>query len=79
MQQFQPFYGPKDRLAALSRTEVIAKEELLTEEIEAAILQIRSIAHITQTNMNFTRKMMAYIKSYMNYMEDSLAGRLDKE
>lgn len=75
LQQFQPFYGPKERLGPLSKTEIAAKEKQLSDEIEAAIKQLRSVAHINQTNMNWARKMQTYIGSYINFMEDSLAGR----
>lgn len=37
MQPFQPFYGPKERLPPLSRTEILAKEKLLTDNIEQAM------------------------------------------
>ena len=37
LQQFQPFFGPKERLDPLSKHEVETKEKHLTDEIEAAI------------------------------------------
>lgn len=79
LQPFQPFYGPKERLPPLSRTEVLAKEQLLEEKIKGAVEQIRSIAQINQTQWNPTLKMRRYIDDYINYMEDYLAGRFSKE
>ena len=36
---------------------------------------MRSIAHINQTNMNWTKKIRGYIDDYLNFMEDIYAGR----
>jgi len=38
---------------------------------------MRSIAHISETPMNWTRKIRGYIDEYLNYMEDVYAGRLN--
>ena len=63
----------------MSRTEILSKEKLLTENIEQSIRQMRSIAQIKQTNFNWTKKIRLYLDRYMNYMEDFMAGRMTKE
>ena len=51
----------------------------MLDEIESVIKQMRSIAHINQTNMNYTKKIRGYIEDYLNYMEDIYAGRYKEE
>ena len=55
------------------------KEKMFMDEIENAIKQMRSIAHIKETNMNFTVRIRNYIDDYLTYMEDDLCGRFNKE
>ena len=63
----------------LSRQEITQIEKQMLDEIESVIKQMRSIAHINQTNMNYTKKIRHYIDNYLNYMEDIYAGRFAEE
>ena len=75
MQPFQPFFGPKERVDPIGKQEIESIQKIMLDEIESVIKQMRSIAHINQTNMNWTKKIRAYIDDYLNYMEDVYAGR----
>ena len=77
LQAFQPFYGPKEKSPPFAKTEILMKQDIMLDEIIAAIKQMRSIASITKTTMNWTMKMKNFINDYLNYMEDHLAGRYE--
>ena len=63
----------------MSSSEIKETVKRLEDEIESSLKQMRSIAHIQETSMNFTKKIRRYIDEYLNHMEDIYAGRLNPE
>mmetsp|Transcript_13323 Transcript_13323/g.18184 ORF Transcript_13323/g.18184 Transcript_13323/m.18184 type:complete len:85 (+) Transcript_13323:409-663(+) len=63
----------------MPKQEIADKQKQMLDEIESVIKQMRSIAHINQTNMNWTKKIRHYIDGYLNFMEDVYAGRFSPE